>query len=314
MAGNRDHQSFDEALKNEMRFSTSVGEQHSGVNLNTGPVPGSNPKLLSIGVGDSALEREWSEIFTNAFGEMLGALIIGILGFFAASSSGGNLFVVSIVFGFAFTVACVVLKRVSLCHFNPMVTLASVFLDSRTGAVEALIVILAQCLGFVVAAAICMGMFTNGSAHDWATVVVDPYNSGNYNAIEALLAGIVGSAIWITMVIELTMDKDYEMEMAKNSAYVQNALILGLAFAAFELAMIPIAGGSFNLARGIAANLVMWRWNPIVANSYWSIPLGDFLGGLVAIVVSFALYIFSTKYVSRRRSGYQSVQDFPKGA
>lgn len=178
-----------------------------------------------------------------------------------ALTFGGNLFylAVPLTAGFVLCGLVYALGRQSGAHFNPAVTFA-LFLDKRFPAGKVLPYFVAQVLGALAASIALLAMAGPGGLG-----VTTP---GSFGTGSALLAEILGTALFVTVILSVT---------AKKSPHQDHAgLAIGLTLAAVHFAFIPFSGASVNPARSIGPALL--SANPSALSSLWVYLVGPLVG------------------------------------
>jgi len=238
-------------------------------------------------------ERSWQLIGMYTFGEFMGSMIFGMIGFTAACSTNGSLGPTAMAFGFGFAATCIMFSSVCLCHFNPVISFASVVLDAHTSLLEACFYSVAQLVGFIAAAGFALVLFEGDQEHYMANVVAPatvPPATPAYTEGQAFLVEFLFTVVWVCMVARLTMHRKPKIESVKTNKLTKNAIALGFGLTALHFASMRITGTSLNIARSLGPSIVLVDfWNPFVATSYWIFPVSAITAGLLGTLLSFGM-------------------------
>ena len=180
--------------------------------------------------------------------ELLGSFVLLFGGGLAAFSSGGDLLVISLGFGFALLAALYAFGERSGGHFNPAVSLGW-FLDRRIDQQTLIAYIGAQIIGFVLAG---VGLWVISSQSAVAgTATYRP--SGSFVGVAgAFLVEIVLTAVFVAVILRVTSSEKFG-----SGALV--AIPLTLVF--ILLAGTRITGASVNPARSLGSALIGNEWS-----------------------------------------------------
>jgi aquaporin Z len=175
---------------------------------------------------------------------------------------------------------------VSGAHFNPAVTVG-MLLAGRTGGKDAVLYIVAQVLGGIVAVATIAGV-AYGSSSLWASAQHAALASQGYSGNGSPYTVGLGSVFLLEVVftfflVLVILLATRENGFAKNLAPVGIALTLVMT----NLVAIPIDGASVNPARSFAPAILSASWS----GSQWAIQqdwlfwVAPIVGGILAAVV-----------------------------
>lgn len=208
--------------------------------------------------------------------EFIGTFFLCFAGISAILSStpvvggGGGLVAIALAHGLALSIGVSLFGGVSGGHLNPAVT-SAMLVTGRIRAGQALTYVLSQCLGAVVAAAICRAVFPAAAVAQanlgiplpapWAT-------TGVVFTLEFVMTFLLVTAVFGTAV-------DPRGQVMKLGGFG-----IGLTVAFDILAAGPVTGASMNPARSFGPALVQgyWTWHAL----YWLAPIA---GGIVAGLV-----------------------------
>ncbi|OBT72434.1 hypothetical protein VF21_08226 [Pseudogymnoascus sp. 05NY08] len=180
-----------------------------------------------------------------------------------AAPNTSNLMFVSLCFGFSLTVNVWAFYRVTGGLFNPSVTLA-LFLVGGLPAMRALLVLVAQILGGICAAAVVSALFPG-------PLNVETGLGGGASTAQGLFIEMFLTAQLVFVIIMLAVVKHKSTFLAPVG--------IGLAFFLTELCGIYFTGGSLNFARSLGPAVV----NRHFPRYFWIYFLGPLLGALLAV-------------------------------
>jgi len=208
----------------------------------------------------------------RAGAELLGTFI---LVFFAVGSAVFGIDVrhigsvgVALAFGFVLLALAYTIGPVSGCHINPAVTLG-VLLTKGIAPIEALIYMLAQCVGAILAGGLLRIMVDSGGVTDntgglgtngWGTTV---------NTLGAFVFETLGTFL-LVLVVLLT---------AEVGAGPVSGLAIGTVLAVDILTGITLTGTGVNPARSLGPALFYWPALP----QLWLFIVAPLLGALLAV-------------------------------
>ncbi|USP82317.1 uncharacterized protein yc1106_09591 [Curvularia clavata] len=174
----------------------------------------------------------------------------------------GSLLYISLAFAFSLAVNVWVFFRISGGLFNPAVTLA-LALVGTVGLIKAVLLIVAQMLGAIIAAAIVAGLFPGPLA-------VNTVLSSKTSVVRGLFI-----EMFLTFMLLLTI---FMLAAEKHRATFLAPLVIGLALFIAELAGVYFTGGSLNPARSFGPAVITGVW----PGHHWIYWLGPLLGALLA--------------------------------
>jgi len=168
-------------------------------------------------------------------------------GFSGNGSNAIGFLGISIAFGFAVVAMAYAIGGISGCHINPAVTIG-VLTAGKMSVKDALVYIIAQCLGAIVGAAILYlivagrpdytmkewGLGSNG----WG----DGY-LGGYSTLSAFIIECVMTFLFVFVFLGTTSSKFGNSTMA--------GLAIGVTLMLIHLVTIPVTGTSVNTARSL---------------------------------------------------------------
>ncbi|KFZ15657.1 hypothetical protein V502_05490 [Pseudogymnoascus sp. VKM F-4520 (FW-2644)] len=179
-----------------------------------------------------------------------------------APPNTSNLLFAALAFGFSLTVNVWAFYRITGGLFNPSVTLA-LFLVGGLPAMRALLVLLAQILGGICAAAVVSCLFPG-------PLNVETTLGGGASISQGLFIEMFLTAQLVFVIIMLAVVKHRSTFLAPVG--------IGLAFFLAELCGIYFTGGSLNFARSLGPAVV----NRNFPGYFWIYFVGPLLGALLA--------------------------------
>ncbi|XP_014559171.1 hypothetical protein COCVIDRAFT_13782 [Bipolaris victoriae FI3] len=174
-----------------------------------------------------------------------------------------SLMYISLAFGFSLAVTVWVFFRISGGLFNPAVTVA-LALAGAIGFIKALLLIVSQFLGAIIAAAIVSGLFPGPLA-------VETTLSPGTSVTRGLFM-----EMFLTFMLLLTI---FMLAAEKHRATFLAPLVIGLALFIAELAGVYFTGASLNPARSFGPAVITGVW----PGHHWIYWLGPLLGALLAV-------------------------------
>jgi aquaporin Z len=226
------------------------------------------------------------DLSREAIAEFLGTLwlVLGGVGsavlaanFMPDTNLGIGLVGVSLAFGLTVVTGAYALGHISGGHFNPAVTLG-ILTARRIGPRQAVIYIVAQVIGAIVAAAIIVviangvdgfsvdesGLGANGFAD---------HSPGLYNWGSAFLTEVVMTFFFLLVILGVT---------GRDALTPFAPLAIGLALTLIHLVSIPVTNTSVNPARSTGPAVFVGDWALTQLWMFWVAPiLGAVLAGLV---------------------------------
>lgn len=184
------------------------------------------------------------------FAEMLGTMVLVLLGCGAAVFNGGATTVAAVLtiafaFGLSVVAMAYTIGGISGCHINPAITMG-VWLSGRMKFGEAMMYMLAQVIGAFIGSAIIYAIVNTGviGSLDPAATTTGANQYAEGGMWGALVAELVFTFIFVLVVLGTTS--------SKNTAPKFAGLIIGLTLVLIHIVCIPITGTSVNPARSIA--------------------------------------------------------------
>lgn len=198
--------------------------------------------------------------------EVIGTFVFFLIGLMAVTSThafnattGPDLVVIALGFGFGLFAAIAIGGAISGGHFNPAVTIAAIA-DRRLDPVHGVAYIAAQLVGGIAAAIVVGAIFDQATV---ANTITAP--GAGVSEISALIIEILFTAIFVAVIFTA-------IRRAPNHA----GFIIPLTLVVIHLAIVPFTGSSVNPARSIVSALIGGD-----LGSIWIYIVGPIVGGLI---------------------------------
>ncbi|NP_001034542.1 aquaporin-1 [Gallus gallus] len=175
---------------------------------------------------------------------------------------------VSLAFGLSIATMAQSVGHISGAHLNPAVTLG-LLLSCQISIFKALMYILAQCLGAVVATAILSGVTSSL-----------PYNSLGLNALAKGINAGQGLGIEIIATLQLVLCVLATTDRRRNDVSGSAPLAIGLSVALGHLLAIDYTGCGINPARSFGSALIANNFE-----NHWIFWVGPIIGGAGAALI-----------------------------
>ncbi|KAI4712802.1 hypothetical protein J4E89_001777 [Alternaria sp. Ai002NY15] len=228
------------------------------------------PRLASFGW----LPNRARHLFISFAGEFVGTFLFLFFAFAATQVANnlrgtrpmdiGSLLYISLAFGFSLAVNVWVFFRISGGLFNPAVTVAMGIIGAL-GWMKALLLIIAQLLGAITAAAIVSGLFPG------------PLSVNTTLSKETSVTRGLFIEMFLTFMLLLTI---FMLAAEKHKATFVAPIGIGLALFIAELAGVYFTGGSLNPARSFGPAVVTGVW----PGHHWIYWIGPLFGAILACI------------------------------
>jgi aquaporin Z len=216
---------------------------------------------------------------TRYAAELIGTMVLVLMGCGSAVIAGYNIGYLGISFAFGIAVLAMVyaIGGVSGCHINPAITI-SMLIVRKISAKDAALYIVFQCIGAVIGAGILYSIATGIPSYSLAISGLgqngyDLASPAGYNLTSALISEIVLTFIFVLVVHGATHER-----VPKGFA----GLAIGLALVLIHLVGIPITGTSVNPARSLGPALFV---GGTALSQLWLFIVAPIIGGIIAAVV-----------------------------
>lgn len=198
--------------------------------------------------------------------EMIGTMVLVLMGCGSAVIAGAEIGFLGIAFAFGLSVVAMAyaIGGISGCHINPAITLG-VFLTGRMSGKDAGMYMLFQVIGAFIGSAI---LYVISSGMGLGGTGANMYGEGNM--VPAFVAELVFTFIFILVVLGST---------SANAPAGFAGLAIGLSLVLIHIVCIPVTGTSVNPARSIAP-AIFEGGNAL--SQLWLFIIAPFLGAILA--------------------------------
>jgi len=220
--------------------------------------------LVLIGCGSAVIAGRQSEVI---IGQQIGFL--------------------GISFAFGLTVLAMVytIGNISGCHINPAITIA-MLVAGKIKLRDAVIYIIVQCVGAIIAAGILLAIATGQAGYSLATYGLGQngyaaQSPEKYSLAACFIAEVVLTALFLFVIFGST---------SKNAPAGFAGMSIGLSLVLIHLVGIPITGTSVNPARSLGPAIFV---GGEALSQLWLFWVAPIIGGVVAALAW--KYIFEQK-------------------
>jgi aquaporin Z len=211
--------------------------------------------------------------------EMFGTFALVLIGVGSAVLAGpvvGNLGV-ALAFGLVLLAMVYAIGDISGCHVNPAVTVG-VLTAGKMPAREAIIYIVAQCIGAIIAAGVILAIAVGSPSYSLAVdgLGQNGYGAlspGGYSLASGFLVEVVMTLLFVFVILSVT-----GIEELKRFA----ALPIGLALSMVHIVMIPVTNASVNPARSLGPAVFVGGEALMQLWLFWVAPI---IGAVLAAVL-----------------------------
>lgn len=211
--------------------------------------------------------------------ELIGTFALVFIGCGSAVIAGEKIGFLGISLAFGLTVLAMVyaIGHLSGCHINPAITLAMLAAD-KIKSKDAVIYIVVQCVGAVLAAAVLFAIATGQSGYDLADNGLGQNGYGDESPAEYTLAACFVAEVVLTFLFLIVIFGATNKKAPKGFAGIP----IGFSLVFIHLIGIPITGTSVNPARSLGPALFVGGEAIIQLWMFWIAPI---IGGVIAAVV-----------------------------
>jgi aquaporin Z len=211
--------------------------------------------------------------------ELLGTFVLVFFGTGAAVVAGKSIGVlgIALAFGIAVLVMVYAIGSISGCHINPAITLA-MLVNGKIGTKDAVIYIIVQCIGAIIASALLFAIMTGSPSYNIATdgLGQNGYgiaSPGGYSLVSGLIAEVILTFIFLMVIFGAT---------SKAAPAGFAGIAIGLSLTTVHLVGIQITGTSVNPARSLGPALIV---GGTALSQLWLFIIAPIIGALIAAVV-----------------------------
>ena len=211
--------------------------------------------------------------------ELIGTFVLVFFGTGAAVVAGKSIGVlgIALAFGIAVLVMVYAIGAISGCHINPAITIA-MLVNGKIGSKDAVIYIIVQCIGAIIASALLFTIMTGNPAYTLATdgLGQNGYgiaSPGGYSLVSGLLAEVILTFIFLMVIFGAT---------SKAAPAGFAGIAIGLSLTTVHLVGIQITGTSVNPARSLGPALIA---GGTALSQLWLFIIAPVIGAVIAAVV-----------------------------
>ena len=211
------------------------------------------------------------------FAEMIGTMVLVLMGCGAAVSLGctnaiaATVVGTSLAFGLAVVAMAYAIGGISGCHINPAITFGC-WLSKRISGKDAAMYVIFQCIGAFIGSAILYALVQ--TSPELAQGTTTGANACSGSVTNGLIAEIVLTALFVLVVLGTTDEK----KGAGNFA----GLAIGLSLVLIHLVGIHYTGTSVNPARSLAPAIFQ---GGVALEQVWVFWVGPLVGGAIAACI-----------------------------
>jgi aquaporin Z len=210
--------------------------------------------------------------------ELLGTFVLVFIGTGSAVVAGKYIGFLGIALAFGISVLVMVyaIGQISGCHINPAITIA-MLVNGKIPAKDAVIYIIVQCIGAIIASVLLLTIMTGFPGYDLATNGLGQNGYGTaspagYSLASGFIAEVVMTFIFLMVIFGAT---------SKNAPAGFAGIPIGFALAIIHMVGIPITGTSVNPARSLGPALVV---GGTALAQLWMFILAPVIGAVIAAV------------------------------
>lgn len=211
--------------------------------------------------------------------EFVGTFVLVFMGCGSAVLAGKYIGFVGISFAFGLSVLAMVyaIGGISGCHINPAISI-SMLASGKMKLNDAVIYVIVQCMGAVIAAMVLYAVALGNPAYSLAVNGLgqngyDAASPGGFSMISGFIAEVVLTFIFLLVIHGSTSD-----QAPKGFAGIS----IGLSLVLIHLVGIPITGTSVNPARSLGPAIIV---GGTALSQLWLFWVAPILGGLLAAVL-----------------------------
>ncbi len=186
--------------------------------------------------------------FTKYIAELIGTMVLVLIGCGSAVIAGGNIGFLGISFAFGVSVLVMVytIGPISGCHINPAITLAMLVVK-KINSKDALMYVLFQIIGAIIGAGILYLIAAGVSGYSVSVNGLgqngyETHSPGGYSMISGIIAEVVFTAVFLIVILGSTH---------KNAPAGFAGIAIGFTLFLIHIVVIPVTGTSVNPARSI---------------------------------------------------------------
>jgi aquaporin Z len=211
--------------------------------------------------------------------ELIGTFVLVFFGTGAAVVAVKSIGVlgIALAFGIAVLVMVYMIGAISGCHINPAITIA-MLVNGKIGSKDAVIYIIVQCIGAIIASALLFVIMTGNPAYNIAAdgLGQNGYgiaSPGGFSLVSGLLAEVILTFIFLMVIFGAT---------SKAAPAGFAGIAIGLSLTTVHLVGIQITGTSVNPARSLGPALIV---GGNALSQLWLFIIAPIVGAVIAAFV-----------------------------
>jgi aquaporin Z len=211
--------------------------------------------------------------------EMIGTLVLVLIGCGSAVIAGGHISYFGIAFAFGLSVLAMVyaIGSISGCHINPAITVAMLVAGKIKGK-DAIFYIVAQCIGAIIGAGILWAIASGNSDFSLAKTGLGQNGFGDHSPAGYSLAACFIAEVVLTAIFLFSIFGATHKDAPKGFA----GLSIGFTLVLIHLVGIPITGTSVNPARSLGPAVFV---GGDALAQLWLFIVAPIVGGILAAVI-----------------------------
>jgi len=218
-------------------------------------------------------------IMKKLVAEMIGTfvLVFGGVGTAVLAGAWVGALGVALAFGFTLLVMAYAIGPISGCHINPAVTLG-MFVSKKIGGKEALLYMLAQVIGAILAAGLLFIVASGAPGFDAVASGFGSNGYGDHSPGGYELGAVMVIEVVLTALLMLTVLFTTDKKAAAGFAGIPIGIVLAL----IHLVSIPVDNTSVNPARSIGPALFQGGW---ALEQLWIFIAAPMVGAALAAII-----------------------------
>ncbi|MDR1993925.1 MAG: MIP family channel protein [Nitrososphaerota archaeon] len=214
--------------------------------------------------------------------ELIGTMVLVLLGCGSAVIAGYNIGYVGIAFAFGLAVVVMVYTfgSISGCHINPAITI-SMLIAGKISVRDSAFYIVFQCIGAIIGSGILYAIVSGTPSFNIAVSGLGQ-NSYSTDVTGFSLVALLIAEVALTFIFVLVVHGATHARVPKGFAGVA----IGSALTLVHLVGIPITGTSVNPARSLGPAVIVGIFdNTLALSQLWLFWLAPIVGGILAALV-----------------------------
>jgi len=211
--------------------------------------------------------------------ELLGTFVLVLMGTGSAVVAGKEIgfLGIALTFGLSVLVMVYAIGQISGCHINPAITIA-MLLNGKIPAKDAIIYIIVQCIGAILASALLLAIMTGLPGYEIAPGNLGangygPDYLGGYSLTTAFITEVVTTFVFLVVIFGAT---------SRKAPAGFAGIAIGLSLAMIHMVTLPITGTSVNPARSLGPAFVA---GGTALAQLWLFLVAPVIGAVIAAVV-----------------------------